>query len=201
MTNWDALTQTLERHGFTVSRFATGREAAAYIDGKIDGKTVGMGGSITLKDLGLYELLAAHNTVHWHWSGDGQPARARDLAVGAQVYLSSVNALAETGEIINIDGTCNRVASLLYGHEEVYLVVGANKIAPDAEAALWRARNVASPKNAQHLGRKTPCAVKGDRCYDCDSPERVCGSLVTLWRKPGGIGRMEVVLVEEDLGY
>lgn len=80
-------------------------------------------------------------------------------------------------------------------------MVGANKIAPDAEAALWRARNVASPKNAQRLGRKTPCAVKGDRCYDCDSPERVCGSLVTLWRKPGGIGRMEVVLVEEDLGY
>ena len=131
-----------------------------------------------------------------HWLGDSFAD-----AAAAPVYLTSVNALAETGELMNIDGTGNRVASTIFGHEEVYFIVGVNKLAPDYDAALWRARNVASPKNAQRLGRKTPCAVKGDRCYDCDSPERVCGSLVTLWRKPGGIGRMEVVLVEEDLGY
>ena len=70
---------------------------------------------------------------------------------------------AETGEIINIDGTGNRVASGLYGHEKVYFIVGRNKLAPDYDAALWRARNIAGPKNAQRLQKKTPCAVKGDK--------------------------------------
>lgn len=48
--------------------------------------------------------------------------------------------------------------------------------------ALWRARNIAAPKNAQRLGVKTPCAVNGDRCYDCKSPQRICRGLVVLWR-------------------
>ena len=199
MIQWDKLTQALERRGFAVSRFATGREAADYLDGKLDGRTIGMGGSVTLQELGLYERLAAHNTVYWHWSAQGPEARA--AARTAQVYLTSANALAETGEIFNIDGHGNRVAATLDGHESVYFVVGANKIAPDAQAALSRARNVAGPKNAQRLGRRTPRAARGDRCYDCDSPERICGVLVTLWRKPVGIPCAEVVLVEEELGY
>lgn len=196
MPNWDKLIQNLERHGFAVSHFATGAEAADYIDGKIDGKTVGMGGSVTLQELGLADRLAAHNTVVWHWKGG-----KLEEAAAAQVYLTSVNGLAETGELINIDGTGNRVASTIYGHEEVYFIVGANKVAEDYTAALWRARNVAAPRNAQRLGRKTPCAARGDRCYDCDSPERICNAMVTLWRRPGGIVRAEVVLVDEELGY
>ena len=122
-------------------------------------------------------------------------------AARAQVYLSSVNGLAETGEIINIDGTGNRVSATIYGHEAVYLIVGRNKIAPDYEAALWRARNIAGPKNARRLNRKTPCAVKADRCYDCSSPDRICNALAVFWRKPGGIAHFEVVLVDEELGF
>ena len=80
-------------------------------------------------------------------------------------------------------------------------MVGSNKIAPDYDSALWRARNIASPKNAQRLGRKTPCAVKGDRCYDCQSPERICRALAVLWAKPTGIDQMEVILVDQELGY
>ena len=89
----------------------------------------------------------------------------------------------------------------MFGHEELYLVVGRNKIAPDYDAALWRARNIASPRNAQRLGRKTPCAAKGDRCYNCSSPERICRGLNVLWKKPFGIKRAEVVLIDQELGY
>ena len=199
MPNWEKVTENLESRGFVVRRFATGEEAAAYIDSQIDAKTVGMGGSVTLRDLGLYDRLSAHNTVHWHWSEEG-PA-AREAAFLSQVYLTSANGLAETGELINIDGVGNRVSATLYGHEAVYFVVGANKIAPDADAALWRARNIAAPKNCQRLSMKTPCAVRADRCYDCSSPERGCNIFVTLWRKPKGIAKVEVVLVEEELGY
>ena len=193
---FDTVKKNLEARGFSVRTFATAAEAAAYLNEAIDGKTVGFGGSVTLKDMGLYELLGSHNEVHWHWV-NGQ--EERKTAMGTQVYLSSANGLAETGEIINIDGSGNRVASTLYGHEKVYLVIGRNKLAPTYDEALWRARNIASPKNAQRLGRKTPCAVKGDRCYDCKSPERICRGLVVLWGPMMGM-ETEVILVDEDLG-
>ena len=194
---FESVKKNLEARGFSVRTFATAAEAAAYLNEAIDGKTVGFGGSVTLQDMGLYELLGSHNEVHWHWV-NGQ--EERKTAMGTQVYLSSANGLAETGEIINIDGSGNRVASTLYGHEKVYLVIGRNKLAPTYDEALWRARNIASPKNAQRLGRKTPCAVKGDRCYDCKSPDRICRGLVVLWEAMMGM-EMEVVLVDEELGY
>ena len=189
--------ENLEQRGFIAKTFATAADAAAYLDGAIDGATVGFGGSITLQEMGLYEKLSAHNEVIWHWKGD-EDAHAR--AAQAQVYIASANGLAETGEIVNIDGAGNRVAGTLYGHERVYFVIGRNKLAPTFEEALWRARNIAAPRNAQRLGKKTPCAAKGDRCYDCKSPERICRALVVYWEKPNSMD-MEVVLVDEDLGY
>ena len=193
---FETVKKNLEARGFSVKTFDTAAEAAAYLDGAIDGVSVGIGGSLTVQEMGLHEKLAAHNTVHWHWT-DGQEARAK--SAGADVYITSANGLAETGEIINIDGSGNRVASTLYGHEKVYLVIGRNKLAPTYDEALWRARNIAAPKNAQRLGKKTPCAVKGDRCYDCKSPDRICRGLVVLWGAMMGM-ETEVILVDEDLG-
>ena len=189
--------KNLEDRGYAVEVFASGAEAAAYLDGAVDGKSVGFGGSMTLDQLGLYDALGKHNTVVWHWKQDAGPARREGMFT--DVYLSSANGLAETGEIINIDGNGNRVAATLFGHEKVYFVIGRNKLAPTYEEALWRARNIASPKNAQRLGKKTPCAVKGDRCYDCKSPDRICRGLVTLWGPMMGM-ETEILLVDEDLG-
>ena len=78
-------------------------------------------------------------------------------------------------------------------------MIGKNKLAPTFEEALWRARNIAAPKNAQRLGKKTPCAVKGDRCYDCKSPDRICRGLVVNWGPMMG-KEAEVILVDEELG-
>ena len=195
MADLEKLCSTLESRGYRVRCFDTAPQAADYLDKEIDGTTVAFGGSMTLKELELYPRLSAHNQVFWHWEGN-----TRDEARSAQVYLCSVNALAETGELLNIDGACNRVSSTLFGHQRVYLVVGVNKIAPDYDKALWRARNVAAPKNAQRLGAKTPCAVRGDRCYDCKSPDRICKALCVLWGKPTGIPHMEIVLINESLG-
>ena len=195
MANLDLLQRNLEENGFTVSRFATGQAASDYLDAALDGKTIGVGGSMTLMDLGLPQRLGTHNTVISHALGGTQQD-----AAAAEIYLSSVNGAAETGELINIDGTGNRVASGLFGHEKVYFVVGANKVAPDFDAALWRARNIAGPKNAQRLNKKTPCAAKGDKCYNCKSDERICRTLVVYWKKPTSMD-MEVVLVDETLGF
>ena len=195
--------ENLKKRGFTVSYFDTAAQAADYLDRSIDSQSVGVGGSVTLRDMGVYEKLAAHNEVFWQWyapEGTSQEETYRK-AERADVYLSSVNAIAETGEILNIDGTGNRVAATLYGHKKLSLVTSINKIAADYDAALWRARNIASPKNAQRLQKKTPCALRGDKCYDCSSPDRICRGLVVLWEPVKGIGETEVVLIGETLGY
>ena len=200
MTDFSRVKQNLEARGFRVSVFDTAAEAADYLDSAIDNTSVGFGGSVTLEQMGLYERLERHDRVNWHWRPTADGADARQAAMTAEHYITSVNGLAETGELINIDGTGNRVASTLYGHKKVWFVVGRNKLAPTYEEALWRARNIAAPKNAQRLKRKTPCAVKADRCYDCKSPERICRGLVVLWEAIGSM-EMEVVLVDEALGY
>lgn len=197
MTDFAKVRKSLEDRGYAVREFASAAEAAAYLNGAIDGKTVGFGGSATLDAMGIYDLLAAHNTVVWHWK---QPAdEARRGAMQTQVYLTSANALAETGEIVNIDGAGNRVAATLFGHERVCFVIGRNKLTATYDEAVFRARNVAAPQRARQLGKKTPCAVKLDRCYDCKSPDRICRGMVTLWGPMMGMPA-EVLLVDEDLG-
>ena len=199
MADFSAVKKNLEARGFRVSVFATAAEAADYLNQSISGTSVGIGGSVTAEQLGLYDALSAHNEVFWHWRAEDKAA-ARQSAAAAEHYITSVNGLAETGELINIDGVGNRIASTLYGHKKVWFVVGRNKLAPTYDEALWRARNIAAPKNARRLGAKTPCAAAGDRCYDCKSPERLCRGLAVLWGSMVGT-EMEVVLVEEELGY
>ena len=192
----------LENKGYAVSCFETKDEATAYLVDTIKNTTVGFGGSMTLKEMDLYSKLSGENTVDWHWTPkDGQSvAQAHKAAAEAEIYICSVNGIAETGEIINIDGTGNRVASTIFGHKKVIFVVGKNKIAPDYEKAMWRARNIASPKNAQRIGVATPCAVKGDKCYNCNSKGKICRSFSVFMEKPGG-SQYEIVLVNEELGY
>ncbi len=197
----EKLKATLEKNGFGVKIFDTAKDAADELDRELDGKSIGIGGSVTIDQLGVYERLKTHNDVKWHQKA-ADPNAERIAACHTHVYLTSVNGLAETGELINIDGTGNRVAQTLYGHERVIFVAGVNKIAPDFASALDRARNVASPLNARRLKRQTPCALSEPmRCHDCSSPDRICNGLVVLYKKMGGIGKMDVYLVREPLGY
>lgn len=194
--------ENLEKKHYAVQVFETKEEAKAYLLENIKGVTVGFGGSVTLQEMGLIDDLKKENTIYNHWiplSGK-TPDEMRALAMETDIYLSSVNGMSETGEIINIDGTGNRVASTIFGHKKVYLVVGANKIAPDFEGAMWRARNISAPLNAKRLNRKTLCAVKGDKCYDCDSDERICRALTVFWAKPTG-SDYEIILINENLGF
>lgn len=198
---FEALKGTLEKNGFAVSVFSTAQEAAAYLNQVIDHKTVGMGGSMSLAAMGVKESLGQHNLVFSHGYTPCAPAQTMALAAHADVYLLSANAIDEAdGYILNIDGTGNRVASSLFGHEKVYFVAGRNKVSPDFHTALHRLRNIVAPKNAQRLQRHTPCAVHGDRCYDCHSPERICNALVVHYRPLRGT-ETEIVLVDEELGY
>lgn len=202
--NFENTKNNLEKRGFRVTIFKTAEEAAGYLEEQIKQTTVGIGGSVTVTEMGLFDRLNQNNEVWWHSHPDqlaeyGEP-ELRRRAMSTEVYICSVNGLSETGQIINIDGAGNRIASTAFGHDRLYLIVGKNKIEETFEKAMWRARNIASPKNAQRLGVKTPCAAKGDKCYDCNSPQRICRGFLTMERPMFG-QEAEVILIDENLGY
>ncbi len=199
MVDFTKLKESLLKYGYEVSLFGDAKSATEYLTALIHGKTVGIGGSVSVKEMGLYEALAESNTVYWHWMSASAPEAIKSAA-NAQIYVSSVNAISENGEIVNIDGNCNRTSSVCFGHEKVYLIVGCNKVAENLEKAVFRARNVAAPLNAKRLGVKTPCAQNADKCYDCDSKDRICKELSILMQKPSK-QNIEVLLIAENLGY
>ena len=198
MTDFSTVKKNLETRGFQVSTFQTAAEAADYLNAAMDGVSVGFGGSITLDQMGLYEKLRTHNDVVWHWKTDDKlPARYR--AMTTDMYVTSVNGLAETGELVNIDGAGNRVACLIHGPKQVIIVVGMNKIVRSIEDGIDRIQTQACPIIADATGRKTPCGVKGV-CMDCQSPDCMCCSIVVT-RRSRYDGRIKVVIVGENLGY
>ena len=189
--------KNLKARGFGVSYFATGAEAADYICGEIKNSTVGIGGSMTAEELGLYDRLAENNGVAWHWRESGMETLRKELA--ADYFISSANAISEDGEILNIDGRGNRVAATLFGHKKVFIVAGLNKLCDDFSSALERARNIAAVKNCTRFEAKTPCKLDG-KCHDCRSADRICRALTVLWG-PMMDMETEVVLIGEELGF
>ncbi|MCC8180002.1 MAG: lactate utilization protein [Planctomycetes bacterium] len=190
--------ENFHKHGFASQFFSTKEEAVAYLVNTLDKKTIGFGGSVTLKEMGLYEALSEKNAVVWH--NRIPDFEVRRLANYARVYITSANAVTESGEIVNIDGTGNRIAMTAFGPDVCYFVVGRNKLVPTLADALNRSQNIAAPPNARRVGAKTPCAVKGDKCYDCNSPERICRMTIIHHRAPLGM-KCEVIFIDEDLGY
>ena len=196
--------ENLEKKGFKVSVFSDAKEASDYLNKEINNTSVAFGGSMTLAEMGLFDTLKTHNEIWYHSDAELIEKYDREeifkRAMSTDVYISSVNGMSSDGILINIDGNGNRIASTAFGHKKVYYVVGKNKIEDTFEKAMWRARNIAAPKNAQRLSRKTPCAIKGDKCYNCSSPERICrGILIT--ETPMSAQETEILLVNENLGY
>ena len=197
--------EALRKRGFETAVCATGAEAAALVMERAkNANTVGFGGSVTIKDIGLVGMCsAAGKKLLMH--GNPALATADKVAVmkaelTCDLFLLSANALTEDGRIVNIDGNGNRVAASIYGPGQVVFVVGRNKIVSGGiDAAVERIKRCACPPNCRRLGKRTPCAATG-KCADCDSPDRICMVTVTMERKPRSTPVL-VILVDEDLGY
>ncbi len=163
------------------------------------GSTVTMGGSFSVEEIGLRQAVAGEEYRFIDRNKCADPREAMLAAYDADVYLSSVNAMTEDGILINIDGNANRVSALAQGPKKVIFIVGMNKICPDPDSALKRARNVAAPVNAQRFGLNTPCAKTG-ACMDCKSPDTICCQfLITRFSRHKG--RIHVILVNDFLGF
>lgn len=198
----DEVLKNFKAKGFRANYFETPALANAFIADVIGGgATVGMGGSVTISETGLYDKLRENNTVYWHGAPERDENTMRNAAA-AQYYISSANALSATGEIVNIDGRGNRVAATIYGvdRKAVFIVCGENKIEENIEKAMFRAKNIAAPLNAKRLGRKTPCAIMGDKCYKCASPERIC-CVTTIMTNPTFSNPCYVVIIKGTYGY
>lgn len=197
----DKAVRALQKNGFDVRVFGTKEEAVSALmeDIKVD-EPVGLGGSITLQEMKIYDQLSERgNTVYWHWKAEDKGAALRNAA-SSKVYITSTNAVTEDGKLINKDGTGNRVSSMFYGHERVYIVAGKNKIVRNYGDAIYRIEHTAAPMNAKRLNLTTPCVYTGV-CSDCDSPQRICNVETVINKKPGGVGKIAIYLVNEDLGY
>ncbi|MCL1829908.1 MAG: lactate utilization protein [Oscillospiraceae bacterium] len=191
------LKENFENHGFITTFLETGQEVVEYLKESVNNTVVGIGGSVTATDLDLYTVLRDTNTVIWHYVSNGMDTRK--ASSHSTVYILSANGVSQTGELVNIDGSGNRLAYSTFGPERVIYIVGRNKIVPTLEEAIWRAKNIASPLNARRLNRNTPCAVNADRCYDCNSEERICHATLIVERPT--VENTEIIFVNQDLGY
>lgn len=166
-------------------------------------RTIGIGGSVTIREIGIIDMLKKQgNIIYDHWQqvlDKEESLRIRKAQQSSDVYLTSANAITLNGEIINIDGFCNRISTMAFGPKEVIFVAGKNKLVRDVREGIERIKNFAAPMNARRFGADTPCAKIG-RCVDCNSPQRICRGTLILERRPFST-KMLVILVMEDLGF
>lgn len=176
-------------------------KALSYIE---EGSSVTWGGSMSIEEIGLMDAVKNGNYKVIDRSVAKNYEKQREIfskAVLADYYLMSSNAITLDGELINIDGTGNRVACLTYGPKNVIMIVGMNKVVNDVEDGIKRVRNFASPPNTLRLGLKTPCSMTG-RCGDCYGDTCICSQIVVTRRQSAMMkDRVKVILVGESLGY
>lgn len=165
--------------------------------------TAAFGGSMTLEETGMLAFLREKEDLTlFDRSKAKSPEEVPEIyakAFTADAYFMSTNAITTDGQLVNIDGTGNRVAALIWGPKQVIVLGGMNKVCPTLEDAYRRVKNIASPPNCIRLNRKTPCAATGI-CGDCLSPDCICSQTV-LTRRSGIPGRIKVILIGEQLGY
>lgn len=173
------------------------------------GSTVACGGSMTLEECGIMDLL---RSGAYHFLDRNAPGitpemrqQAYQQAFGADAYLCSANAITEQGELYNVDGNSNRVAALVFGPKQVIVVAGYNKLVKNIEEAVLRVKHIAAPANAIRLGCDTYCAKAGHCISEtigegCRSKDRVCANYVVSAQQRIK-DRIRVILVGEELGY
>ena len=202
-----ALASALERRGMRLEYFDDPEGARRFVVDRIPaGATVMNGGSETLERIGLIRSLqeGPYQYLRPEIAATAQRearTRLRRRASGADYFVGGVNAITERGEILNADGSGNRVAAYAYAAGKVFLVAGINKVVPDIAAAFERLRNQAAVGECRALGKRTPCALTG-RCdnYACEAPERQCGKVLIIENEKIP-DRITVVLIGQALGY
>jgi len=174
-------------------------EAREEILKRVKGKSVGIGDSHTIIDMEILEEIKKV-ACGVFTSLEDKSIQARRKETAQEIYITSVNAVSEnSAEMVNIDSKCNRIAGSTFGPEQVIYVFGKNKIEPNLEKALLRARNVAAVQNSRLKDYDIPCRKVG-KCLDCNSPDRICRVTAIYHKCPKGL-RGIIILIDENLGF
>lgn len=167
-----------------------------------EGSSVGWGGSVTIREMGLTKAIHERNYTVIDRDLAKNPEETAELhrkCLTTDYFITSTNAISEDGILVNIDGNGNRLAAICFGPKNVIVICGMNKIAQDLETAVARARFVAAPINAGRFDIKTPCKVSG-KCHNCTSADSICSEvLITRISRPAN--RIKVILVGEECGF
>jgi L-lactate utilization protein LutB len=199
--------KALEANNFQIYTAEDGSAAARIVMDQIlpetGARSVSWGGSGTFTSTGLYDALRRRSDLEIIDTfekdlSDTEKIERRRRALLVDLFVTGTNAVTETGLLVNLDMTGNRVAAITFGPKNVAILVGRNKIVPDLEEAMMRVKGYAAPVNAMRLDKKTPCA-KTSYCEDCNSPDRICNHW-TITEKAFPKGRIKVVLINESLG-
>lgn len=175
-----------------------------------EGETISCGGSVTLAQSGVFALMQSGRYNFLDRSRAKSPEETAEIyrkTFYADTFLTSANALTEEGELVNVDGNCNRISAITFGPKSVIVVVGANKIVSNVTEGFKRIKEIAAPLNTKRLGCNTPCVklghcIKVDRPIPegCDSPERICVNYLVSGRQRIK-DRVKVIICNESLGY
>jgi len=196
--------EALRKNNFDAVYFDNKEDAVEHVLKFISpGMKVGMGGSMTLKELDILSKIEAKGAQILNHNLPGlteeEKLKIRRQQLVSDVFLTSTNALTLDGYLVNVDGTGNRVSAMTFGPKKVLVLTGVNKIVKDTHAALQRIQLIASPKNNKRLGYPNPC-VKTGTCMDCQGKTRICNIYSILKRKPSKTD-ITVVVIGENLGY
>lgn len=200
----EKVVKALGKNGFSATFCRTAQEAVSAILEEIpQDASVGIGGSWTVKELGLLDKLDARdNRILNHGkpglSGE-EKSEIRRQQLTCDVFLTGTNAVTMGGELVNVDGVGNRVAAMIFGPKKVIIVVGLNKIVEGIAEAVERIKKVAAPINNKRLGMPNPCTSTGE-CMDCQGPTRICNVTTILHKKPR-LSDIHVFVVGENLGF
>lgn len=213
------MTETINK---VITNLRNNRIAVEYVESKeavaplvkcmlIDGCTIATGGSMTLVETGVIDLIQSGNYRYLDRNDPSlAPEQRQQVTLDggqADVYLCSSNAVTEQGELYNVDGNCNRISAITFGPKKVIMVVGINKIVPDLTAAVRRVKTIAAPLNTKRLNCDTYChqtgvcmGLDGSMTDGCHCPARICCNYLVSGqqRVPD---RITVILVGESLGY
>lgn len=154
-----------------------------------------LAGSTTLEQIGFVELLISKKHP---WKNlkdeilvEKDPVKQwklRKRSVMADYYIGSVQAVAETGEIVIGTEGGSQFPSYAYSSDNVIWVVGAQKIVPTLEDGIKRLREYALPltdKRMKNLG------YSGARI----------GKILIIERETNPNRKVTLIFVNENLGF
>jgi len=192
---------TLEKCGYD-AHFVKTKEQALELSQRYikSGMSVGLGGSVTVDQIGLLNYLINKNDISLHnqyevgISMDENKERRRQGLL-SDLFVTGINALTKDGKIVNADGSGNRVAAFCFGPKKILAVVGVNKIVDNVEEGFKRVMEIAAIKNIDRMNQKSIEMGK--------EPRQNINTIANkfTWIKADEKDRIVIILVDEELGF